>query len=133
MSKQKYISKAVVYVKSREEVEKIIIETLPKEKTDAIYIFGSYNTEFFDEDSDIDIGGFCKDVTDEERVILEYELEKKIGIEIDLVFPNKEKILFLNEVLAGKPIGGLSEDFCNWFDYNIDEIMYTAYDLISMM
>ncbi|MGG7151289.1 nucleotidyltransferase family protein [Clostridium neonatale] len=133
MSKQKYISKAVVYVKSREEVEKIIIETLPKEKTDAIYIFGSYNTEFFDEDSDIDIGWFCKDVTDEERVILEYELEKKIGIEIDLVFPNKEKILFLNEVLAGKPIGGLSEDFCNWFDYNIDEIMYTAYDLISMM
>lgn len=123
----------MIYVKNKEEVERIIIETLPKEKTDAIYIFGSYNTEFFDEDSDIDIGWFCRDVTDEERVILEYELEKKIGRDIDLVFPNKEKILFLNEVLAGKPIGELSEDFCKWFDYNIDEIMYTAYDLISMM
>ena len=123
----------MIYVKNREEVERIIIETLPKDKTDAIYIFGSYNTEFFDEDSDIDIGWFCRDVTDEERVLLEYELEKKIGREIDLVFPNKEKILFLNEVLAGKPIGELSEDFCRWFDCNIDEIMYTAYDLISMM
>mgnify|MGYP003105860199 CR=1 FL=1 len=123
----------MIYVKNREEVERIIIETLPKDKTDAVYIFGSYNTEFFDEDSDIDIGWFCRDVTDEERVLLEYELEKKIGREIDLVFPNKEKILFLNEVLAGKPIGELSEDFCRWFDCNIDEIMYTAYDLISMM
>ena len=67
----------MIYVKNREEVERIIIETLPKDKTDAVYIFGSYNSEFFDEDSDIDIGWFCKDVTDEERVLLEYELEKK--------------------------------------------------------
>lgn len=127
------MGKAVIYVKNREEVEGIIIETLPKDKTDAIYIFGSYNTQFFDEDSDIDIGGGCRDVRDEERALLEYELEKKIGREIDLVFSNKEKILFLNEVLSGKPIGELSEEFCKWFDNNIDEIMYTAYDLISMM
>lgn len=44
----------------KEEIEKIILATIPKDKTEAIYIFGSYNTEFFDDDSDIDIGWFCK-------------------------------------------------------------------------
>ena len=132
MSKQKYISKAVIYVKNREEVERIIIETLPKDKTDAVYIFGSYNTEFFDEDSDIDIGWFCRDVTDEERVLIEYELEQKTGREIDLVFPDKKKMLLLNEVLAGRPIE-MTEKFAAWFDDNIAEIMYNAEDLIAMM
>jgi len=32
------MGKAVIYVKNREEVERIIIETLPKDKTDAVYI-----------------------------------------------------------------------------------------------
>lgn len=117
----------------RNEIEKIIIETLPQDKTEAIYIFGSYNTKFFDDDSDIDIGWFCNNVSDEERVLLEYDLEQKIGREIDLVFPNKNKMLILNEILAGKPIGKLSEEFCEWFDNNIDEIMYVAEDLIAMM
>lgn len=120
-------------MKSREEIEKIIIETLPKDNTEAIYIFGSYNTKFFDEDSDIDIAWFCNDVTDEQRVLFEYELEQKIGREIDLVFPDKKRILFLNEMLSGRPIGNMSKEFSEWFDNNIDEIMYTAYDLISMM
>ena len=117
----------------KEKIEKIILETLPQDKTEGIYIFGSYNTEFFDEDSDIDIGWFCKNVTDEQRVLLEYELEQKIGREVDLVIPNKNRRLFLNEVLAGRPIGKLSEEFCEWFDRNIDEIMYIAQDLIAMM
>lgn len=120
-------------MKNRKEVEEIILQTLPKDKTEAIYIFGSYNTEFFDDDSDIDIGWFCHDVTDEERVLLEYELEQKINRDIDLVFPDKKRTLFLNEVLSGKPIGHMTKDFCIWFDDNIDEIMYTAADLIAMM
>jgi predicted nucleotidyltransferase len=123
----------VIKVIDKEKIEKIILETLPQDKTEGIYIFGSYNTEFFDEDSDIDIGWFCKNVTDEQRVLLEYELEQKIGREVDLVIPNKNRILFLNEVLAGRPIGKLSEEFCEWFDRNIDEIMYIAQDLIAMM
>lgn len=116
----------------RENIEKIILNTLPKDKTDAVYIFGSYNTVFFDEDSDIDIGWFCHDVTDEERVLLEYDLEQKTGREIDLVFPDKKKMLFLNEVLAGTPIE-MTKKFAVWFDNNIDEIMYNAEDLIAMM
>ena len=80
----------------KEKIEKIILETLPQDKTEAIYIFGSYNTQFFHDDSDIDIGWFCNDVSEEERVLLEYELEQKIGREVDLVFPNKNKILILN-------------------------------------
>ncbi|MDU4478955.1 MULTISPECIES: nucleotidyltransferase family protein [Clostridium] len=117
----------------KEKIEKIILETLPQDKTEAIYIFGSYNTQFFHDDSDIDIGWFCNNVSEEERVLLEYELEQKIGREVDLVFPNKNKILILNEILAGKPIGRLSKHFCQWFDNNIDEIMYISADLISMM
>lgn len=117
---------------NRETIEKIILSTLPKDKTDAVYIFGSYNTVFFDEDSDIDIGWFCHDVTDEERVLIEYELEQKTGREIDLVFPDKKKMLLLNEVLAGRPIE-MTEKFAAWFDDNIAEIMYNAEDLIAMM
>ena len=41
--------------------------------------------------------------------------------------------MFLNEVLSGKPIGRLSEEFCEWFDKNIDEIIYIAQDLMAMM
>ena len=118
---------------NKERIEQIILETLPQDKTEGIYIFGSYNTNFFDDDLDIDIGWFCHNITDEERVLLEYDLEQKIGREIDLVIPDKNKILFLNEVLSGKPIGRLSEEFCEWFDKNIDEIIYIAQDLMAMM
>ena len=123
----------VIKVNNKERIEQIILETLPQDKTEGIYIFGSYNTNFFDDDSDIDIGWFCHNITDEERVLLEYDLEQKIGREIDLVIPDKNKILFLNEVLSGKPIGTLSEEFCEWFDKNIDEIIYIAQDLMAMM
>lgn len=64
---------------------------------------------------------------------MEYDLEQKIGREIDLVIPDKNRILLLNEVLSGKPIGILSDEFCKWFDKNIDEIIYIAQDLIAMM
>lgn len=117
----------------KEKIEKIILETLPQDKTEGIYIFGSYNSKFFDDDSDIDIGWFCHGITDEERVLLEYDLEQKIGREIDLVIPDKNRILLLNEILSGKPIGILSDEFCKWFDKNIDEIIYIAQDLIAMM
>ena len=123
----------MIKVINKERIEKIIQETLPQNKTEGIYIFGSYNTNFFDDDSDIDIGWFCHGVTDEERILLEYNLEQKIGREIDLVIPDRKKILFLNEVLSGKPIGTLSEEFCQWFDKNIDEIIYIAQDLMAMM
>lgn len=117
----------------KEEIEKIILDTIPNDKTEAIYIFGSYNTEFFDDDSDVDIGWFCKNVTEKERVLLEYDLEEKIGRAVDLVIPDKNKILILNEILAGKWIGELSDKFCIWFDDNITDIQDQAEDLIKLM
>jgi predicted nucleotidyltransferase len=120
-------------VLEKEEIEKIILDTIPKDKTEAIYIFGSYNTEFFDDDSDIDIGWFCKNVTEKERVLLECDLEEKIGRTVDLVIPNNNKILILNEVLAGKWIGELSDEFCEWFDKNITNIQDQAEDLLKLM
>ena len=48
-----------------QEISRIIIDTLPKDITDAIYIFGSYATEFFDEEnSDIDIAWFTNKPVD---------------------------------------------------------------------
>ena len=38
-----------------EKIKELIISILNCQETDAIYIFGSYGTKYFTEDSDIDI------------------------------------------------------------------------------
>ncbi|MGL5676164.1 MAG: nucleotidyltransferase domain-containing protein [Cellulosilyticaceae bacterium] len=48
-----------------QSVEEIILETLPRELTEAIYLFGSYGTPYFDEaTSDIDIGWYTNNEID---------------------------------------------------------------------
>ena len=41
-----------------EKIKELIISILNCQETDAIYIFGSYGTKYFTEDSDIDIAWF---------------------------------------------------------------------------
>ena len=41
-----------------DSIKKIIISVLNCQETDAIYIFGSYGTKYFTEESDIDIAWF---------------------------------------------------------------------------
>lgn len=110
-----------------EELSSAILTVLPIEKTDAIYIFGSYRTEFFDEDSDIDIGWFSHDIDYSGYLDLEEKLEEVLGREVDLVNAWDSKILIKNEILAGTHIGSelgyMSDKFCDWFDDNIDEII----------
>ena len=110
-----------------DELTKVILEILPKDKTDAIYVFGSYVTEFFDEDSDIDIGWFSHDTSYSDYNLLEEQLEKDLGREVDLINAWDSKILIKNEILAGQHIGSeigyMSDKFCDWFDENIDEII----------
>lgn len=112
---------------SLEELSKIILDILPKDKTDAIYVFGSYDTEFFDEDSDIDIGWFSHATSYSDYTLLQEQLEEAINRKIDLVDAWDTKILIKNEILAGRHIGAeigyMSDKFCDWFDDNIDEII----------
>lgn len=100
------------------KVEKIIIETLPKELTEAIYIFGSFGTEFFDEKtSDIDIAWFPnKDIKYSDLASLEFDLCDKLNRDVDLIVPDKSNIYFLKEVLSRPPLVINSDKFCDWLD-----------------
>lgn len=115
------------YKPSLTELSTIILSILPKDKTDAIYIFGSYDTEFFDEDSDIDIGWFSSNATYSDYAKYEEELEEALNREVDLINAWDSKILITNEILAGEHIGSeigyMSQKFCDWFDNNIDNII----------
>ena len=49
-----------------DSIKKIIISVLNCQETDAIYIFGSYGTKYFTEESDIDIAIITKNDMNEE-------------------------------------------------------------------
>lgn len=105
-----------------QSVEEIILETLPRELTEAIYLFGSYGTPYFDEaTSDIDIGWYTNNEIDWFEA-MEYRdlLEEKLGREVDLLINEKDKFALTYNILSGKPIGPLSEKFCEWFDRFVD-------------
>lgn len=107
------------------DVKKIILDTLPIDITDAIYIFGSYETEYFDEEcSDVDIAWFVnKELAYEELVSYEFELCEKLGIEVDLVIPEKSNIYFIKEVLGREPLIINSQEFIEWLDRFNDWIL----------
>jgi len=111
-------------------VEEIILETLPKDITEAIYLFGSYGTPYFDEaTSDIDIGWYTSKELDWFEA-MEYReiLEQKLGREVDLLLNEKDKFNLTYNILSGTPIGVLSANFCEWFDkfvdFAIDEVKF---------
>ena len=100
------------------DIKKIILNILPKDVTEAIYIFGSYGTEFFDEEnSDIDIAWFVnKNISYEELSSYEFELCEELEKEVDLVIPQKDNIYFLKEVLSREPLIINSDEFVEWLD-----------------
>lgn len=114
----------------KEQIKQVIIDTLPKDITDAIYIFGSFGTEYFDENSsDIDIGWFTNqnidwfDAMDYREI-----LEEKLGREVDLLINEKDNFNLTYNILSGTSIGQMSDDFLEWFDrfcsFAIDELRY---------
>lgn len=112
------------------KIKNIIIETLPQEITDAIYIFGSFGTEFFDEEtSDIDIGWFTnKDIDWFDAMEYREILEEKLGREVDLLVNEKDNFNLTYNILSGTPIGNISDKFLEWFDnfcdWAIEELKY---------
>lgn len=107
------------------KIKDIILSSIPMEYTDAIYIFGSYGTEYYDEEtSDIDIAWFPnKKIEYEELASLEFDLVENLKREVDLVIPDKSNILFLKEVLSRPPICINSEEFSEWLDRFNDWIL----------
>ncbi|MGL4950161.1 MAG: type VII toxin-antitoxin system MntA family adenylyltransferase antitoxin [Anaeroplasmataceae bacterium] len=69
-------------------VRRIVIKTLSKHKIDICYLFGSFVSETFLADSDIDIA-VLGDVSELELLPINVELETLLGIEVDLVKADK--------------------------------------------
>ena len=66
------------------EITKVIHETFARYDIDACYIFGSFLTNRFTEESDIDVA-ILGSIELEDRLYIEGILEEKLGRAIDLV------------------------------------------------
>lgn len=66
------------------EITKVIHEAFTRDDIDACYIFGSFLTNRFTEESDIDIA-ILGSIELEDRLYIEGILEEKLGRAIDLV------------------------------------------------
>lgn len=93
-----------------------IKDLIPRDKVDALYLFGSYSNGTFTEDSDVDLGIFSENLSYIELVDLEDKISERLGKEVDLVLPEKSDVLLLKEILQGKSLIETSEAFDMWFE-----------------
>ena len=93
-----------------------IKDLIPKDKIDALYLFGSYSNGTFTDDSDIDLAIFSDDLSYIELVDLEDKISERLNKEVDLVLPEKKDVLLLREILQGKSLMETSEVFDTWFE-----------------
>ena len=93
-----------------------IKDLIPRDKVDALYLFGSYSNGTFTEDSDVDLGIFSENLSYIELVDLEDKISERLGKEVDLVLPEKNDVLLLKEILQGKSLIETSETFDMWFE-----------------
>lgn len=76
------------------------ITDILKIDTEFIFLMGSFDTERFREDSDIDVAVFWKsNVSEEKKKDIHLQIEKKINRDIDLVTLNKIDEIFARQVL----------------------------------
>lgn len=105
-------------------VKKIIIGVLNCNITDAIYIFGSYGTKYYEEGvSDIDIAWFTNKKIDlVTRGKFRNILEEVLEMDVDLVIVDKNSThhLLYNIFETGECIFIGSREFEYWFDYFYD-------------
>lgn len=93
-----------------------IKDLIPRDKVDALYLFGSYANGTFTEDSDIDLAIFSDDLSYIELVDLEDRISQRLKKEVDLVLPEKNDVLLLREIFQGKSLMETSEAFDIWFE-----------------
>lgn len=121
------------------ELKDICIEIAKKYNIDSIGVFGSRARGDFDEISDYDIF-IIGDISLDKELHLEYELEKKLGSEVDVIKINKETdrmfvknilneaIVFLDEKESFKTV---YKEIENFFIENSDFIELRERDLIG--
>ncbi len=104
-----------------DSVENKIINIIKKyTKPEIIYLFGSYLTERFNLNSDIDIAFLSKEnICFEDMNNMKIELESKIEREIDIINLNEEKSMPLigQIIFKGKVIFTTDENKKNEFEY----------------
>lgn len=76
-----------------------IKDLIPKNKIDALYLFGSYSDGTFTEDSDVDLAIFSYELSYIELVDLEDKISTRLKKDVDLVLPEKDNVLLLREIL----------------------------------
>ena len=113
------------------EIFSYLGKNISKYPTDAIFVFGSYGTEFFDkESSDIDVAWFTsKEVFIDYIEYLQIELSKHLGVQVNIVdgFRLNDKLLV--EVLKGNLITeNVSERFSDFLDDFYDRIYLDCLD-----
>ena len=110
-----------------DKIKKIILAVLNCNVTDAVYIFGSYGTKYYDsENSDIDIAWFTNSHIDlVTRGKFERFLEDVLNMPVDLVVVNRDSSPYLlcNIFEFGEIIFEYGENFSNWFDKFYDETL----------
>ena len=69
-----------------DEIKKAVIECMPKDFFDKVYLFGSYARGEADENSDVDLHIFTKNHCGLLRIAgFRVDLVEKLGVEVDMV------------------------------------------------
>ena len=122
-----FLGEKKISKKEADKIKKIILAVLNCNVTDAVYIFGSYGTKYYDsENSDIDIAWFTNSHIDlVTRGKFERFLEDVLKIPVDLVVVNRDSSPYLlcNIFEFGEIIFEYGENFSNWFDKFYDETL----------
>jgi len=103
-------------------VKKLIVTTIVEQlpEVEAIYLFGSMDTRYQTEQSDVDVAILCKrKLKPLERWELAESIAKKLKRDVDLIDLNQAPIVFKNEIItSGKlinisaPRGGVFISIC---------------------
>ncbi len=69
-----------------EEIKSAVVECLPKDFIDKVYLFGSYARGEADENSDVDLHIFTKNHCSLMKIgLFRLDLVEKLGVEVDVV------------------------------------------------
>lgn len=110
-----------LYMMNNKEIIKIIHDTFIRDDIDACYIFGSFLTSRFTDDSDIDIA-IVGNIELEDRLYIESILEDKINRSIDLVnIEELPKNIQLQIVSRNKRVVFKENENTNRYLYELDK------------
>jgi len=108
---------------------KIVSFLLNKLNPEVIYIFGSYLTEYFNEQSDIDIAVILNEEFDSKTIYnLKCELSAVIGREVDLINYNDADIVLKAEIFKKNKVIYCKDDELRYYKEMIALKEYERYN-----